>query len=66
LAEVSDAKGFVGRFPLILLASMILFFGVFPSPFIRIIQSGVRPIVEKITTINLPDTNADVAGVNVR
>ncbi|MEK7285877.1 MAG: NADH-quinone oxidoreductase subunit M [Nitrospirota bacterium] len=50
LSEVSDAKHFVQRFPLVLLATMILFFGLFPSPFIRVIQSGVAPIVAKTTS----------------
>jgi len=54
LAEVADAKGFVGRFPLVLLAAMILWFGIFPSPFIRVIQSGVAPIVEKIMATTVP------------
>ncbi|MBI3598190.1 MAG: hypothetical protein HY201_01870 [Nitrospirae bacterium] len=61
LVEVSDAKGFVGRFPFVLLASMILFFGIFPSPFIRVIQSGVAPIVETITGTKVPDTGSAVA-----
>jgi NADH-quinone oxidoreductase subunit M len=59
--ECSDAKGFAGRFPLVLLAAMTLFFGIFPSHFIRVIQSGVAPIVEKITATKVPDINSDIA-----
>ncbi len=58
LAHVSDAKGFVGRFPLVLLAAMIIFFGIFPSPFIRVIQSGVASIVEKIAEIKIIETKS--------
>ncbi|MEK7748023.1 MAG: NADH-quinone oxidoreductase subunit M [Nitrospirota bacterium] len=54
LSMASDAKSFVQRFPLVLLAAMILFFGLFPSPFIQIIQSGVMPIVER-TISEVPD-----------
>jgi NADH-quinone oxidoreductase subunit M len=61
LAEVKDAQGFVQRFPLVLLAAMILFFGIFPSPFIKVIQSGVAPIVENITAIKSPAINSAVA-----
>ncbi len=48
MADVADATRFVQKFPLILLAAMTLFFGIFPSPFIRVIQSGVIPIVAKM------------------
>ncbi|MFY9268473.1 MAG: NADH-quinone oxidoreductase subunit M [Candidatus Manganitrophaceae bacterium] len=58
MAKVSDARGWVDRLPLVLLASMTLFFGIFPSPFINMIQSGVSPILARIH----PATSGDVAG----
>ncbi len=48
MATVSDARGFVDRLPLVVLASVTIFFGIFPSPFIRTIQSGVTPILARI------------------
>jgi len=59
--KVRDANQFVERFPLVLLASMILFFGVFPSPFIHVIQSGVAPIVKKIASTKVPDIDSGIA-----
>ena len=54
MAEVADARRFSDRLPLALLASITLFFGIFPSPFIRVIQSGVTPILARINTQPLP------------
>jgi NADH-quinone oxidoreductase subunit M len=48
MADISDARRFVDRFPLLVLTTITLFFGIFPSPFIRTIQSGVTPILARI------------------
>ena len=48
MAEISDAKKFVDRFPLVLLAVITFFFGIFPSHFIKVIQSGVIPIARSM------------------
>ena len=63
MAHVSDARLWVDRLPLLLLASVTLFFGIFPSPFIRTIQSGVAPILARISdppTQLAPDTIIDM------
>jgi NADH-quinone oxidoreductase subunit M len=43
-----DATRFVQRLPFVLLAVMIIFFGIFPTQFIKVIQSGVVPIINRI------------------
>jgi len=48
MSDVSDAKRFVERFPLILLAVVTFFFGIFPSQFIKVIQSGLIPIAHRM------------------
>jgi NADH-quinone oxidoreductase subunit M len=48
MEHLTDAKRFVERFPLVLLVAMTFFFGIFPSQFIKVIQSGVMPIVAKM------------------
>lgn len=40
MAHVVDARSLVDRLPLVLLASMTIFFGLYPAPFINVIQSG--------------------------
>jgi NADH-quinone oxidoreductase subunit M len=48
MSNLSDARSLVDRLPLVLLTAIILIFGIFPSPFIRVIQSGVAPILARI------------------
>ncbi|MBI3802483.1 MAG: NADH-quinone oxidoreductase subunit M [Nitrospirae bacterium] len=50
MSHIVDAHGVVDRLPLVLLASMTLFFGIYPAPFINVIQSGVTPIIARMTT----------------
>ena len=51
MATVRDATLLVDRLPLILLASASVFFGIFPSQFIYVIEAGVQPILERIEQI---------------
>lgn len=48
MAHVVDARSVVDRLPLVMLASMTIFFGLYPAPFINVIQSGVTPILARI------------------
>ncbi len=48
MAHLVDARGWVDRLPLVLLASMTIFFGIFPAPFLNVIQSGVAPIIARM------------------
>jgi NADH-quinone oxidoreductase subunit M len=47
-AHVHDASPFVDRLPLLVLAAASLYFGLFPSQFIHVIQAGVTPLIAKI------------------
>ena len=47
-AHVQDASPFVDRLPLLILAATSLYFGLFPSQFIHVIQAGVMPLIAKI------------------
>jgi NADH-quinone oxidoreductase subunit M len=47
-AHVRDASPFVDRLPLLVLAATSLYFGLFPSQFIHVIQAGVTPLIAKI------------------
>ncbi|HLG21573.1 MAG TPA: NADH-quinone oxidoreductase subunit M [Candidatus Manganitrophaceae bacterium] len=57
MAAVQDARLWVDRLPLVLLAAITLFFGLFPSQFIHVIQSGVSPILERMEA-GAPDPTA--------
>lgn len=47
-AHVKDASPFVDRMPLLVMAATSIFFGLFPSQFIRVIKAGVTPLIERI------------------
>src|SRR5262249_51445644 len=49
--HVHDASPFVDRLPLLILAGASLYFGLFPSQFIHVIQSVVAPLIAKIQTV---------------
>jgi NADH-quinone oxidoreductase subunit M len=49
MAKLPDATLWVDRLPFVLLVVMTLFFGIFPSRFLNVIQSGVSPILQRIT-----------------
>lgn len=48
MPELKDARHFVDRLPLVMLATASVFFGIFPSHFIEVIKTGVLPILERI------------------
>jgi len=47
-AHVGDARQLVDRLPFVLLVAAVILFGLFPSPLIHVIGSGVQPLVAKI------------------
>ena len=47
-AHVRDASPLIDRLPLLLMVACSLYFGLFPSHFIRVIEGGVGPILAKI------------------
>ncbi len=47
-AGVRDASMWYDRLPLVLMMACALFYGLFPSQFIHVIQSGVIPLIERI------------------
>jgi NADH-quinone oxidoreductase subunit M len=51
MSRVKDAIRWVDRLPLVMLASASVFFGIFPSQFIRVIEAGVLPILERIEQV---------------
>ncbi len=59
LEPVSDARTWVDRFPMLILVAMTLFFGIWPSPFIRVIESGVAPILAPLPRTD-PAPAADI------
>ncbi|MCG3115080.1 MAG: NADH-quinone oxidoreductase subunit M [Candidatus Manganitrophus sp. SA1] len=68
MAHVVDARSLVDRLPLVLLASMTIFFGLYPAPFINVIQSGVSPILARMAapaTPSLPATAAEPASFSI-
>ncbi len=50
-AHVRDASPFVDRLPLLVLAATSLYFGLFPSQFIHVIQAGITPLIAKIQNL---------------
>jgi NADH-quinone oxidoreductase subunit M len=54
MAHVVDARSVVDRLPLVLLASMTIVFGLYPAPFINVIQSGVNPILARMAAPAAP------------
>lgn len=50
-ANVKDASPFVDRFPLIVMAVIGIFYGIFPGRLIEVIKSGVTPLIERINGI---------------
>ncbi|HET6370343.1 MAG TPA: NADH-quinone oxidoreductase subunit M, partial [Nitrospiria bacterium] len=48
MESVSDARRWVDRFPLVILATASVFFGIFPTQFIHVIEAGVLPILIRI------------------
>jgi NADH-quinone oxidoreductase subunit M len=68
MAHVVDARSLVDRLPLVLLASMTIFFGLYPAPFINVIQSGVVPILARMegpAAPSLPATAAEPASFSI-
>lgn len=51
MAALPDAKRWVDRLPFVMLVVMILFFGIFPSRFLNVIQSGIAPILQRIDAV---------------
>ena len=49
-AHARDASPFVDRFPLLVLAATSIYFGLFPTQFIDVIQAGVTPLIAAIQT----------------
>ncbi|MEK6683453.1 MAG: NADH-quinone oxidoreductase subunit M [Nitrospirota bacterium] len=47
-AHVHDASPFVDRLPLLVMAATSIYFGLFPSQFIHVIQAGVTPLIAAI------------------
>lgn len=45
---VRDASPFVDRLPLLVMAAISIYFGLFPSQFIHVIHAGVTPLIAKI------------------
>ncbi len=50
-ARARDASPFIDRLPLIVMAATSLYYGLFPSQFIRVIRSGVTPLIERIVGV---------------
>jgi NADH-quinone oxidoreductase subunit M len=48
MTALPDALLWVDRLPLVLLVAMTLIFGIFPSRFLSVIQTGVAPILQRI------------------
>ncbi|GKU27572.1 NADH dehydrogenase subunit M [Clostridium folliculivorans] len=46
--HLEDAKG-IEMIPIIMLSSVLIFFGIFPSPLINIIHSGVIPLINRVS-----------------
>ncbi len=46
--KLEDAKGVYQKAPFVLLLAILLFFGFWPGPMVRVIEPGVTPIVEKV------------------
>jgi NADH-quinone oxidoreductase subunit M len=47
-AHVRDASPFVDRLPLLVMAATSIYFGLFPSQFIHVIEAGVTPLIAAI------------------
>jgi NADH-quinone oxidoreductase subunit M len=50
-ALVRDASPIVDRLPLLIMAATSIYFGLFPSQFIHVIQAGVTPLIAKIQAV---------------
>lgn len=59
-AHVKDGSPVIDRLPLVLMMGCSIFFGLFPSHFIRVIEGGVGPILAKIQAV--APTLAQVGG----
>ncbi len=51
-AGVEDAKAWHDRLPILLMLALTLYYGIFPSQFIQVIQSGITPLVTQITGVS--------------
>jgi NADH-quinone oxidoreductase subunit M len=49
-AHAHDASPFVDRLPLLVMAATSIYFGLFPTQVIHVIQSGVAPLIAAIQT----------------
>ncbi|MBI3994809.1 MAG: NADH-quinone oxidoreductase subunit M [Nitrospirae bacterium] len=47
-AHARDASPFVDRLPLLVMAATSIYFGLFPTQFIHVIQAGVAPLIAAI------------------
>lgn len=50
-AGVRDASPIVDRLPLIILAVISIYYGIFPGHFIEVIKSGVTPLIDAINAV---------------
>ncbi|HSG06585.1 MAG TPA: NADH-quinone oxidoreductase subunit M [Nitrospiria bacterium] len=50
-AHVKDASPFVDRLPLIVMAVISIFYGIFPGHFIEVIKAGVTPLINRINDV---------------
>jgi NADH-quinone oxidoreductase subunit M len=45
---LKDARGWLERSPFVLLLGVLLAFGCYPAPLVKLIETGVKPIVEAV------------------
>ena len=50
-AHVSDTKDWVDRFPLLIMITTSIFFGIFPMHFYHVVRSTVEPMIDRITQV---------------